>query len=148
MFENCASYKDGVLTIAREHLTNLNFGNLDTASFYSSDQYFHVKPDGRYLPVIPYDNGADPYQEGLSRSLLDGKIAYYNLDFELVLAPGYDWAWPFENGRALVCKDCARIPVEDGHQALAGGVWGYINRQGEEVIPVQYKAGEVPGRIK
>ena len=148
IFEDCASYEDGVLKIAREHLTNLNFGNLDIASFYCPDQFFYVKPDGRYLSVIAYDNGADPYQEGLTRSLLEGKIAYYNLDFELVLAPGYDWAWPFENGRALVCKGCTAKPVEDGHQALTGGLWGYIDRQGEVVIPVQYKAGEVPGKTK
>ena len=70
-------------------------------------------------------------------------IAYYDEDFELVIAPGYDWAWPFQDGRALVCKGCALTPVEDGHKALEGGKWGYINKEGKEVVPVKYTAAEV-----
>jgi hypothetical protein len=145
MFEHCASYINGVLKISRKHLANLNFNReTNNASFFTSGQYFYVKPDGKFLPVIFYDNGADYYQEGLTRSLLNGKIAYFNTDLELVLAPGYDWGWPFHEGRALVCNGCILAPVEDGHQALQGGWWGYINREGKEVVPVRYKASEVP----
>jgi len=146
ILKGCASYENGVLKIAKEHMENLNFGELNTARFFASEQHFYVKPDGKFLPVIFYDNGADSYQEGLTRSLLNGKIAYFNINFELILAPNYDWAWPFQEGRALVCKGCTLTPVEDGHTALEGGVWGYINKEGKEVVPVKYTASEVPSK--
>jgi len=144
VFDTCASYKDRILQITKEHMENLSFGNLGVASFFTSGQYFYVRHDGRFLPVIFYDNGADYFQEGLTRSLQNGKIEYYNTDFELVLSPGYDWAWPFNEGRALVCKGCVLTPVEDGHKALEGGMWGYINKEGKEVVPVKYKASDLP----
>ncbi|GAB2197029.1 hypothetical protein MAH4_10350 [Sessilibacter sp. MAH4] len=146
VFEKCASYKDDVLQISKDHMGNLNFGKTGMTSFFTSGQYFYVKPDGRFLPVIFYDSGADYFQEGLIRSLNSGKIEYYNSDFELVLSPGYDWAWPFHEGKALVCKGCVLTPAEDGHKALEGGLWGYINKEGVEVVPVKYKAFDVPGK--
>ncbi|MGB5746372.1 MAG: WG repeat-containing protein [Desulfobacterales bacterium] len=146
VLSECASYENGMLKIAKEHMANLNFEKISTARFYTSGQHFYVKTDGSFLPVIFYDNGADPYQEGLTRSLVNGKIAYFNTDFELILAPNYDWAWPFQEGRALVCKGCVPTPVEDGHTALEGGLWGYINKEGKEVVPVKYTATEVSSK--
>ena len=145
VFNACASYKESMLKISKKHMENMNFGNLGVSSFFTSGQYFYIKPDGKFLPVIFYDNGADYFQEGVTRSLNNGKIEYYNIDFELVLAPGYDWAWPFHEGKALVCKGCVSTPAEDGHKTLEGGLWGYINMQGNEVVPVKYKASDVPG---
>ncbi len=142
-FDSCASYKAGVLRISQEHMQRLNFGTEGLASFFTSGQYFYVKPDGRFLPVMFYDNGADYFREGLTRSQKNGKIEFYNKDFELVLSPGYDWAWPFHEHRALVCKGCVLIPVERGHKALEGGLWGYINKEGKEVVPVKYNASDV-----
>lgn len=144
IFQDCASYESGVLKIAQDHLLQLDFGRLNLSSFVTSGQHFYVKSDGRFLPVIFYDNGADPYQEGLTRSLLNGKVAFYNLNFELVVAPGYDWAWPFEEGKALVCNGCTSTQIDSEHKAMTGGLWGYINRQGEEVVSVEYTTDDVP----
>ncbi|MBU2978749.1 WG repeat-containing protein [Alteromonas sp. C1M14] len=146
VFNKCATYKSGILQISEEHIKNLDFDKFGLASFFSSGQYFYVKPDGRFLPVIFYDNGTDYFEEGLTRSLRKGKVAYYNKDLELVLAPGYDWAWPFHNGKALVCEGCVLTPDKYGHQVLKGGLWGYINKQGEEVVPVKYKASDIPNK--
>ena len=146
VMKNCATYKNGVLEISKYHLANMNFGKANIASFFTAGQYFYIKPNGKYLPVIFYDNGADIYQEGLTRSIINGKIAYYDINFKLVLAPGYDWAWPFHQGKALVCKGCVLTPAEDGHKALEGGLWGYINKEGKEVVLVVYKASEVPNQ--
>ncbi len=144
LFDNCASYKDGNLQISKEHIKNLYFDKFDTASFFTSGQYFYVKPDGRFLPVLFYDNGADYFEEGLTRSLKSGKIEYYNTDLKLVLSPGYDWSWPFHEGKALVCNGCVLTSLEDGHKALKGGSWGYINKEGKEIIPVKYKTSDLP----
>jgi hypothetical protein len=146
VLNGCASYENDVLKISQEHMDNLNFGEINAARFFTSGQHFYVKPDGKFLPVIFYDNGADSYREGLTRSLLKGKIAYYDINFELVIAPDYDWAWPFHEGRALVCKGCVLTPVEDGHKALEGGMWGFINKEGKEVVPVKYTAAEVSSK--
>jgi hypothetical protein len=146
MFKQCALYEDGVLRIAKEHLANLDFGDKNITSLFAAGQHFYLKPDGRFLPVIAYDNGADPYREGLTRSLLDGKIAYYNMDLKLVLAPGYDWAWPFEDGRAMVCRGCAPAPTNGEHTAVTGGVWGYIDKNGKEVVQVKYSTTEISSK--
>lgn len=146
IFEDCASWENAVLEISSKHLANLKFEEPGVAGFYAAEQHFYVKPGGEYLQVIPHDNGADPFQEGLTRSLLNGKIAYFDIDFELVLAPGYDWAWPFRDGRALVCNGCAPTPVGDGHTAMRGGLWGYIDVQGREVVPVNFSEAEVAGK--
>jgi len=143
LFTDCASYKEGVLKIVKEHMANFNFRTRNTVHFFTSEQHFYLKPDGRFLPVLFYDNGADSYQEGLTRSLRNAKVAYFNRDFELVIAPGYDWAWPFQAGRALVCNGCVVTPAEGAHTILKGGMWGFINRQGEEVVPVKYTATDV-----
>ena len=63
---------------------------------------------------------------------------------ELVLSPDYDWVWPFHDGRTLVCNGCVLTPMEDRHKALEGGLWGCINKEGKEVVPVKYKSSDVP----
>jgi hypothetical protein len=70
--------------------------------------------------VVTFDNGADYFQEGLTRSLVSGKIEFYNKDFELKLSPAYDWAWPFHDG-----------------------LLGYINKDGEVVVPVTHQSAKL-----
>jgi hypothetical protein len=143
-YQKCAEYVNGKLSINPEHLEKIKFDSYGLAPFWTQDQYFYIKKDGSYLPVIFFENGADYFREGLTRSIVNGKIAYYNQNFELVIPPKYDWGWPFSDGRALVCSGCSiQKPDEFGHKAVMGGVWGYINKQGEEVVPVKYSQSEV-----
>ena len=143
-YQNCAEYVNGKLIISPVHIKKISFGSSGLAPFWTQGQYFYVKKDGSYLPVILFDNGADYFREGLTRSLVKGKIAYYNQAFELVIPPKYDWGWPFSGGRALVCSGCSiQKPDQSGHKPVEGGVWGYINKEGEEVVPVKYLQSEV-----
>ncbi|MFL6585216.1 MAG: WG repeat-containing protein [Chthoniobacterales bacterium] len=106
--------------------------------------WYYVKRDGATLPVITYDNGADYFSEGLVRSRLAGKIAYFNKQFEQVIPPRYDWGWPFENGKALVCVGCAEAaPDADQHTMMQGGRWGYINHSAREVVGVTHSFEEI-----
>jgi hypothetical protein len=146
LFNHCASYQNGILKIAKAHLDNLDFNQTDSVSFMTSGQYFYVKANGDFLPVITFDNGADYFEEGLTRSQINGKIAFFNRDFEQVIAPRYDWAWPFKQGRALVCNGCISTPLEDGHRSMLGGLWGYIDKTGKEVVPVIYSSVEISNR--
>lgn len=85
----------------------------------------------------------DDYAEGLTRSVVNGRVTYYDRNFRQVNAPRYDWGWPFHKGRALVCADCKADPPDtDGQRAVSGGLWGYINGKGKEVVPVEYSQQE------
>lgn len=144
-YEDCATYKNGNLKIEPNHLGSIAFGSSGLAPFWTSGQYFYIKGNGDFLPVIPYDNGADTYREGLVRSVVNSKIAYYNQELKMVISPKYDWGWPFYNGRALVCSGCkVTEPDKFGHKPVKGGLWGYIDKTGKEVVPVKYKQSEVP----
>jgi len=63
--------------------------------------------------------------------------------FEAVIPPHhYDWGWPFENGRALVCLGCREGEPEGEHRPVVGGRWGYVDKSGEEVVPVRLSRSE------
>jgi len=124
---------------------NIGFGSSGLAPFWVSGQHFYVKANSDFLPVISYDNGADIFREDLVRTVIDGKISYFNSNLKMVVAPKYDWGWPFSNGKALVCLGCIiEKPDGNGHKPVTGGLWGYIDKAGKEVIPVKYKQNEVP----
>jgi hypothetical protein len=132
--EGCLAVEDGRIVLAEPHRQRLELDEHGLGWVVVGRQHFYAKEDGRLLPVLTYDNGPDPWAEGLVRSHVDGKVAYSNRDFEVVIPPEYDWGWPFEDGRARVCRDCRlEEPDSDGHRAVTGGTWLYIDRDGKEV---------------
>lgn len=134
----CAGRVGAKLVIRKRELARMNYDRAGLAAVYVENQFYYVGRRGALLPVLAYDNGADPYAEGLVRSRVDDRIAYYDRKFRQVIAPKYDWGWPFAQGRALVCLGCRPQPSDDdGHAAVSGGLWGYIDRQGREVVPVR-----------
>ena len=134
---NCATHQGSGLTVSEDDVHRMAFDADGLAAVWVEGQWFYVKRSGAMLPVVTYDNGADDFSEGLVRSVRGGKIAYYDAAFAEVIPPKYDWGWPFENGRALVCLGCAKgEPDGDGHVAIVGGEWGYIDTHGREVVPV------------
>lgn len=80
--------------------------------------------------VFIYDNGPDYPSEGLIRIVKNGKIGYADAQtYALVIAPQYDCAFPFENGKAKVSKRCQTI--KDGeHSIWESDAWEYVDRQG------------------
>lgn len=144
---DCAEIISGKVTMTGEHLSRMRFNADGLAVLSVSGQHYYVKPGGALLPVLAYDNGADGFSEGLTRSRVAGKVAFFDADFTQVIPPKYDWAWPFEAGRALVCLGCrAGPPDSDNHVAVSGGTWGYVDRKGVEVVPVIYSKEEAQRR--
>lgn len=144
VYDNCASHQKGLLNISAYHMGQIDFSDSDLAPFWFQGQHYYVKPDRSYLAVLSYDNGADYFSEGLVRSIKDGKIVYSNSILETVIPAKYEWGWPFEKGRALVCSGCALQAKDDmGHQSIVGGLWGYIDKEGREVVPVNNSQVEV-----
>lgn len=131
----CAAEIDGKFHFSPK-LFNKTASQISDGMFtiYLQQQRYYVKPDGAYLSVINFDNGPDYFVEGLVRSRVDGKIGYFDRQFKQVIPPVYDFGWPFENGRALVCIGCK--PAPDGeHTAMVGGSWGYIDNNGHRLEP-------------
>ncbi len=135
--ERCAEIgEDGRPRIAARHLEAV--ARTRGLAKMLIDDWYYVRPDGSSLRVITFDNGADSWAEGLVRSVRDRKMVYLNEAFEEVIPPRYDWGWPFENGRALVCRGCRKGDPDGEHTPMVGGSWGYIDRSGIEVVPVRF----------
>ncbi len=99
--------------------------------------------DGKTVAALTYDNGADYFQEGLARTVHGGKIGFVNEALDVVITPSWDFAFPFENGHAVICTGCQQVP-EGEHQSIRGGHWGAIDRHGKVVIEPVYKRDELP----
>jgi hypothetical protein len=141
----CAALEGERLILAPRHLRQLRYETDGLASVWVAGQWYYVHSSGAALPVVTLDNGPDPFAEGLARSRRGGRIRYVDVRFREVIGPRYDWGWPFAQRRALVCLGCRLI--QDGeHGRVSGGRWGWIDRQGREVVPVQLS--EVQARAR
>jgi hypothetical protein len=87
---------------------------------------------GRELfEVMWYDNGPDYFADGLIRMKKNGKIGYADEKGKIVIAPQYECAFPFENGRARVAISCKT--VQDGeHPRWESDGWFYIGKTGRK----------------
>ena len=139
----CATVRDKTIAILPDHLRRLSYSDNGLATILIGRQHYYVKRSGALLPVVTFDNWADDFSEGLVRSLVQGKVAFFDTNFRGVIAPRYDWAWPFKGGRSLVCLGCiAERSHRDGHITVSGGRWGFINKKGIEVVPVRFSREE------
>lgn len=80
--------------------------------------------------VFLYDNGPDYEAEGLIRVVKNGKIGYADgKTFAIVIEPQFDCAYPFENGKAKVSKQCKT--VKDGEYSVwESDAWQYVDKTG------------------
>ena len=82
--------------------------------------------------VFIVDNGPDYPSNGLFRIIQNGKIGYANLKGQIVIAPQFDCAYPFKNGKAQVGKGC-QTKADGEHHYWTGGQWYTINKKGNAV---------------
>jgi hypothetical protein len=133
----------GSLRISGEHLAKMSYTTSGLASVLIDGHWYYVRRNGELLQVVTFDNGADYFSEGLTRSLVGGKIAYFDSKLHQAIPPKYDWGWPFEAGRALVCIGCKPGESEgDGHVSVDGGKWGFIDKNGREIVRVTLSRAE------
>ncbi len=146
---NCGSEKgDGTALIRPEHLAAIDFGADGLAVVRLGEHFYYFRPDGRSARVPTYDNWADDFAEGLVRTVraVDGveKVGYLDGELAVVIAPRFDWGFPFAGGRAMVCNGC-RAETTDGdeHSSVVGGLWGYVDKAGKEVVPIRFSFEEL-----
>jgi len=127
----CTQTAPGTLALGAGALARLRFDENGLATLQAGRQYYYVRRDGTYLPVITYDNGPDYFAEGLVRARVDGRIGYYDTGLQPAFAARFDWGFPFRNGSAEVCNGCREgTPDAGGHTDIVGGTRLRIDRQG------------------
>jgi hypothetical protein len=110
----------------------------------SGDGWYYIAANGVTAKVLTWDNGPDDFAEGLTRFERNGKIGFLNPSLQVRIKPLYDFAWPFDGGKALVCSGCHPGQGDaDGHKPVIGGLWGYINKQGKQVVPITHTREEL-----
>ena len=114
----------------QNHLTGLLFDKNGLATLFVGGKVFYVLKDGTSARVHFFDNGADYFKEGLTRTISKGKYGFMDDKLNTIIKPIYDFVFPFENGLAVVCNGCKL--VSDGeHKLVIGGKWGRINKKGD-----------------
>lgn len=133
----CGELLDPDTLIAnKELLAKLHFGGDDLAEIRFQGSVFYVSRTGNTARMFYYDNGADYFEEGLARSIKNGKVGFVDKQLNTVITPAYDFATPFNNGISEVCNDCSK-QYHGEHWEMVGGAWGKIDAQGNLVSPLQ-----------
>ena len=80
--------------------------------------------------IFPFDNGPDYPSDGLFRMVQDGKIGYADAtNYTIVIKPQFDCAFPFENGKAKVSKNC-KTTTDGDHQSWVSDDWKWVDKKG------------------
>lgn len=131
---DCRVGDDGQLHLSKAQLQTLPYGSDGLTLIVAGNGFYYLDRNARQLRVLPWDNGADRFEAGLVRGLIDGKVAYFDHRLRQAVPGWYDFAWPFEGDTALVCQGC--LPGQrdaDGHTPMLGGHWYRIDRRGRQV---------------
>jgi len=148
-FEHCArSDAAGHFHLKHRHLLALDFGRNGLASVNIDGGWYYARRDGRLVPVMTMDNGADPFSEGLARSPVGGKIGFINRNLALVIPARYDGALPFGDAGAEVCIGCKRVSHGEHSEFEAAAGLASINMatSGNRSAPIAAPAMPVARR--
>ena len=128
-FSNNTPTKNPKEYVSNEYLQRLNFNNKELVAVLINNQFFYIHTSGKKMLTLTYDKKPDEFSEGLARTKVNGKIGFFNKNLEIVLAPVYDFAFPFHNGIAEICMGC-KEQINEEENMLDGGRWKKINRSG------------------
>jgi len=147
-FEDTAThlwgYRDSVGTVIIPSRFSVaeEFSSFGIAAVADESGWMIIDAKGNPLirPFI-FDNGPDPFQEGLARFKKAGKFGFFDERGRVIIVARFDFTAPFSDGLAAFCLGC-REKKEGEHSSMEGGTWGFINKKGVVVIPPRFeKAG-------
>lgn len=142
-YSHCGKLDDsGALDISDKHFKNIWFNEDKLAEIRILDGIYYISSDGKLAKTHLFDNGADYFQEGLARTIKNGKFGFINKQLQTIIAPEYDFAFPFSQGRAKVCIGCQAKKVGE-HSTVVNGLWGYIGTTGEIIVDISHKQDEI-----
>jgi hypothetical protein len=95
------------------------------------------KNNTKLFTVFYFDNGPDYEREGLFRIVDDstGLIGFADMQGQIVISPKCFFARPFEQGLAAFNEGGKVEKYDEEHSFIAGGKWGFIDKQGDIVFP-------------
>ncbi len=133
-------YRDaaGQVGIEPKFLSADNFSAKGLAAVVDESGWAYINPRGEVVvrPFV-FDNGPDPFSDGLARFEQDGRFGFFDETGTRVIEPRFDFARPFSEGLAAVCSGCVR--KSDGeHWFVSGGKWGYIGKSGDIAIELVF----------
>lgn len=135
-FENqgfCGEFFDeDTLLVYSRHLDNMDYLEENLSVLQTDNGVFYVSKEGSIVRTHFFDNSADYFEEGLARTIKRKKFGFINKKLDVVIAPQYDFAFPFQNAKAVVCHGCEQVKEKNGeHTKVVGGKWGAIDTKGE-----------------
>jgi len=132
----CASLENGQPVLNSAVFADLLFDEKEggLAQIHVNKAWHWVRPDGHMQAVLTFDNGADPFSDGLTRGPGTQGVAYFDRNLQRVLDLPYAWGMPFQDGHALVCVDCVESVSAGEHRERVGDTWGVIDRAGKAVV--------------
>ncbi len=136
----------GTLVLPARYRMAMEFTDNGIAAVVDDEGWAYIDRSGTVLvrPFI-FDNGPDPFVDGLARHVAGGKYGFFDETGRVVIEAKFDFAAPFAEGLAPVCDGCTRKMMGE-HWTMVGGSWGYVDRQGKLAIPMKFEhAGEFEG---
>jgi len=142
--DSCISFEkwikrpnDSDAAIAKKIAMTAAYDQDNLSYLYSEYGLFYFNKSGKLRRTINYDNGPDYFESGLARTQWNEKIGFFNKALEIVIAPQFDFAFPFKNGVSLVCNGC--VKKRDGeHSFMVKGLWGFIDLSGNVIVPIKH----------
>ena len=102
-------------------------------------KYGFVNKEGKEIISLKYDDAGN-FKEGLAPVKLNNKWGYINIEGKEVIPLKFDSTFPeyFNEGLAKVKKEIDRIKTDDSLFSVHIYKYGFINKEGKEVIPFKY----------
>ncbi|WP_271784860.1 WG repeat-containing protein [Aquimarina algiphila] len=80
--------------------------------------------------AVVFNNGPEPFVEGLTRVIRNGKMGYANKFGQVVIPCVYNFAKSFKNGKAKVAYDAKEYLNMDKHKKVESDEWFVIDKKG------------------
>lgn len=104
--------------------------------------FFWVRADGFARATPVFDNWADYFCDGLTRTLHGEHMGVMNAQLEIIVPPTYDFISPFRGGRAAVCRECQTESVGE-HTAISCAKCSIVDTQGHIVSSEERDSGAI-----
>lgn len=134
-------YKDagGAVVIAPRFVVAEAFSAHGLAAVADDTGWHYINAAGETVirPFV-FDNGPDPFREGLARFVEGGRFGFFDERGTVVVPAQFDFATSFDQGRAAFCLGC--WAHHDGeHTFYQGGRWGFLHHLGNTILAAQFE---------